>query len=391
MFWFRTVLVVGLLIQTLIVDAGTRAVWVTRWNFKSPEDVAKIMENCKSIGANKILFQVRGNGTVYYPSKIEPWAYGLASDDFSSLGVDPGWDPLRVAIDEAHKRNLELHAWLNIFPGWRGKEKIPSRVNQLWRTKREWFMIDHKGKVFPPPAQFYTFLSPGIRDVQLYLGSIFGELARNYKDLDGIHMDYVRYPAHTETGSFKDFSYDKESKANYRKQYGKFPRYDDPDWQRFKVQQVADSIKTMRDAAKKESPYIQISGTFKADYEKATQETGQDFRMWLEKDLVDWAVPMAYVYSMKDYENLLGDLESKTKPEWKDKLVPGIYTASRKLSKSVMTDQILYNHKNGLGGTVIFSYPALFTNHDSKPTSKAEAIKTLWMEDKLRDILSDAG
>lgn len=388
MFWFRIVLIVGLFIPSLFVDAGTRAVWVTRWNFNSPEDIAKIMENCKSIGTNKVLFQVRGNGTVYYPSKIEPWAAGIAG---GNLGVNPGWDPLRIAIDEAHKRNLELHAWLNIFPGWRGKDPIPSNVNQLWRTKREWFMIDHHGKVMPSPVSFYTFLSPGIRDVQLYLGSIFGELARNYKDLDGIHMDYVRYPAHKETGSFKDFSYDTESKANYRKSYGKFPRFDDPDWQKFKSRQVANSIKTMRDAAKKESPNIQISGTFKANFDIASQQSGQDFRVWFDENLVDWAVPMAYVYSMNDYQELLVQLDGKSKPEWKKYLIPGLYAASSKLSKKVLESQVAYNQKYGYGGSVLFSYPALFPNHNSKPTSKAEAVKNLWIEDKLQDTLIDAG
>ncbi len=67
-----------------------RAIWVTRWDYKSPADIARVMDNCKSAGFNTVLFQVRGAGTVFYPSRIEPWA-----EEFG--GRDPGFDPLGVA------------------------------------------------------------------------------------------------------------------------------------------------------------------------------------------------------------------------------------------------------------------------------------------------------
>ena len=50
-----------------------RAIWVTRWDYKSPADIARIMENCRQTGFNTVLFQVRGHGTACYRSRLEPW------------------------------------------------------------------------------------------------------------------------------------------------------------------------------------------------------------------------------------------------------------------------------------------------------------------------------
>lgn len=388
MIWFRIVFVVGLILQPFMADAGTRAIWVTRWDFQSAGDIKKIMENAKYIGADTVLFQVRGSATVYYPSNIEPWDWGIGGTGFETLGVDPGWDPLRTAIDAAHERGLELHAWMNIFPGWRGLKSVPTQVNQLWRTKREWFMIDHLGKLLRPSDSFYTFLSPGIKDVQNHLGSLFGEIARKYKDLDGVHMDYVRYPAHTEIGGFRDFSYDPETKANYKKQYNKFPKHDDPDWQIFKTRQIANAVKIMRDAAKKENPNIQVSATFVAETEKALTQTGQNINIWMGEKLVDWAVPMAYKRTVNEYQAVLLDLEKHCKPEWKVKMIPGINAAFSKFPVSTLNAQIKYNQDHGYGGSALFAYDALFPRTTHQPNQKTASVKKLWHEDRLQEVLN---
>jgi len=83
------------ILATLLVGCGTtstsgvRAVWVTRWDYETREDVSRIMEDCADAGFDTVLFQVRGNGTAFYDSAIEPWAEELG-------GKHPGFDPLRA-------------------------------------------------------------------------------------------------------------------------------------------------------------------------------------------------------------------------------------------------------------------------------------------------------
>ena len=95
------------------VAAGGARVWVARFHYRYPDDVRTIIRNCADMGVNTVLWQVRGAGTVAYPSRLEPW---LEEFGFTS----PGFDPLALAVEEAHRRGLRIEAWVNILPGWRG-------------------------------------------------------------------------------------------------------------------------------------------------------------------------------------------------------------------------------------------------------------------------------
>ena len=99
-----------------------RAIWVTRWDYRSAGDIRTIIQNCKSLGLNRIYFQVRGRSDAFYRSSHEPWAEELG-------GLDPGFDPLAIAVSEAGKNAMQLHAWANVLAGWKGK--IPLRAKPI--------------------------------------------------------------------------------------------------------------------------------------------------------------------------------------------------------------------------------------------------------------------
>ena len=84
-----------------IIEA--RAIWVTRWDFQTPYDIRRIMHNVAETHFNIVFFQIRGAGSVYYKSQLEPWAWANSPQD--SL-----WDPLETAIRIAHEYGLQLHA-----------------------------------------------------------------------------------------------------------------------------------------------------------------------------------------------------------------------------------------------------------------------------------------
>ncbi|MDA2917362.1 family 10 glycosylhydrolase, partial [Nitrospinae bacterium AH_259_B05_G02_I21] len=163
--------------------AETRALWVTRWDYKSPEDIREIMERVRRAHFNVVLFQVRGNADAFYRSRYEPWGEEIG-------GRDPGFDPLSVAIREAHRRGLELHAYINVVTGWRGP--VPPRsLRHLWRAHRAWFTRDASG--IPQPLNGgYVQLAPGLRAVRDHTVTVVADIARRYP-VDGIHLDYVRY------------------------------------------------------------------------------------------------------------------------------------------------------------------------------------------------------
>ncbi len=83
-----------------------RFLWVTRWDYRTAEDIEQICYNAASARFTDLLFQVRGEGTVFFRSPYEPWAWELSGKGpESGVGIDPGWDPLQVAVREGRRRS----------------------------------------------------------------------------------------------------------------------------------------------------------------------------------------------------------------------------------------------------------------------------------------------
>lgn len=381
--WIRLGCLLTLLCVGSIAECKQRALWVTRWDFKNEADVVQIFENAKKIGTEQVLFQIRGNATVLYPSQIEPWAWELTSNDARSTGRDPGWDPLRVAVREAKKHDMEIHGWINVFPGWRGVENPPPALAHPWATKRAWFMVDHSGAIMQSSKTFYTFLSPGNPEVRAYTAAVFAELARQYPDMDGLHMDYVRYPGNKELGTYRCYSFDKASVDAFKKMYGKNPTPESPEWPEFKCNQITQSIREIREAMRKVHPTMQLSATFVAERKKAHTETGQDALKWLAEDLVDWAVPMAYQRNSPSLQKSLNELEAEFFV-YKNKMIIGLNVDFNNHAEVSRQIQMVFDQ--GWGGEALFAYSSLFPGHKGNP--KATLVQKVWQEDKLRELLS---
>lgn len=168
-----------------------RAVWLTtiggidwpRTYATSPatieqqkRELTQMLDRLKRIRINTVLLQTRIRGTVIYPSNLEPWD-GCVS---GQPGRSPGYDPLRFAIDECHKRGMELHAWVVTLPlgKWNGagcrnmRNKYPKLIRRIGED---------------------GFLNPEQPQTGDVIASVCEEIVRKY-DVDGIHLDYIRYP-----------------------------------------------------------------------------------------------------------------------------------------------------------------------------------------------------
>lgn len=197
-----------------------RGVWVDRWTYSTADDVESIMEGAAAAGFNAVFFQVRGNADAYYRSSWEPWASRLSG----TLGADPGWDPLEVAVSAGHARGLAVHAYINAFPLWAGTTPpAESSPRHALLAHPEWLVADEDGT---PMAlnDSYVWMSPGNPEVRQRLSNVAADIASHY-DVDGIHLDLVRYPG-------AEYSHDAVSEAL-------FPGGDWAEWQR---EQVVDAV-----------------------------------------------------------------------------------------------------------------------------------------------------
>ncbi|MGD2109781.1 MAG: family 10 glycosylhydrolase [Phycisphaerae bacterium] len=281
-----------------------RAIWVTRWDYKSPSDIAVIMENCKAAGFNTVLFQVRGNGTAFYRSKIEPWADELG-------GRDPGFDPLKVACEEAHRRGLGLHAWVNVMPGWRGK-KPPANPRQLYHAHPDWFWHDASGR--REPLGWYNSLNPCYPEVRSYIVAVLREIVTRYP-VDGLHMDYIRFPnewnsAYGPTRRVPDYPRDPRTVELFRRATGHRPSSAPGLWSGWRTEQVNRLVRNVRSMVRKVRPQVALSAAVGASPDEAKREHFQDARRWINEGLLDLVFPMNYTSDTQAF--------TKTLSTWSD-------------------------------------------------------------------------
>ena len=142
---------------------------------RQKRQLTEILDRYAEANINTVLFQARVRATTTYPSALEPWDRCLTGQE----GRAPGYDPLRFAIEECHKRGMEIHAWLATIPcgPWTSLGCRRLRAKGLRLRK-----LDGAG-----------YLDPSDERVAPYLASVCAELTEKY-DIDGIHLDYIRYP-----------------------------------------------------------------------------------------------------------------------------------------------------------------------------------------------------
>lgn len=245
------------------------------------QEFITMLDRDKRIGINAVFVQVRPSGDAFYPSQYDPWSEYLTGRQ--GQPPVPFYDPLKFMIGEAHKRGMELHAWINPYRMVFNTSTSSVAANNITRLHPEWFVTyDHK-KIF----------NPGIPQATQYLVGVVSDIINRY-DVDGIHFDDYFYPYPT-AGHFND-------DAAYR-QYGKGMALDD--WRRSNCDSA---IKAVHDAIIRYKPMIKFGvspfGIYKNKYQDAdgsdTRGTTDyhdlyaDVLLWLKKGWIDYVAPQLY-------------------------------------------------------------------------------------------------
>lgn len=237
-------------------------------------EFCQILDQLKAARINTILLQTRIRGSVIYPSKIEPWDVCLTGQ----FDKDPGYDPLAFAIEETHRRGMELHAWVVTVPGFKIKDAAKMGPKSLLKTHPQ-LLKKHNDSYY---------LDPGLPGSDDYLVSICNEIVGRY-DVDGIHFDYIRYPENAE--GFPD--------GTTYKKYGKNGRK--ADWRRANITRM---VTKAHKAIKALKPWVRLScspvGKFKDTRRfssrgwNAYTAVYQDAQGWLRDGIMDMLCPMMY-------------------------------------------------------------------------------------------------
>ncbi len=344
-----------------------RAIWVVRRIYDSPQQIADLMDRCCDAGFNTVLFQVRGEGTAYYPSKIEPYVY-------ERNGQRPLFDPLEVACREAHRRGLALHAWVNVMPAWKGRQP-PADPRQLYNAHPDWFWYDQKGQR-QPLDDFYVSLNPCLPEVRQYLTGVFREIVERYS-VDGLHMDYIRFPSE-ECPRGSDYPYDAKTIALYRKATGKQPKDDRQRWMNWRIEQVTQLVRDIRFMMNKSASDVILSAACGHDVENARERYFQDGSAWLRGNLVDLVFVMNYTANTMQFRR---QQEVWMKAAGRRPVAPGIGVFQHP-SDAISIEQLKLARQWGRG-FAIFSSSALLSDAP-RTRQRLEALRPLIAQGRTR-------
>ncbi len=270
-----------------------RAVWLTTFSNidwpqrnASPEEQQKslihILDEVKSIGFNTIFFQVRSQCDAMYNSTIEPWSADLTGKQ----GTPPvaAWDPLNFAVIEAHKRGLELHAWINPYRAVANINALPYfSPNHIANKKPEWLLSSGTLRT----------LNPGIPEVRKYILKVISDIVARY-DIDGIHFDDYFYPegSFNDNGTFLKYPAGFENKSDWRRNNVnlliadcKEIIYSIKPWVKFGVSPTGIYLNS-------KDPLIGTPTSGKQHF----SELYCDSRLWIKMHWIDYLLPQVYWY-----------------------------------------------------------------------------------------------
>jgi uncharacterized lipoprotein YddW (UPF0748 family) len=258
--------------------------WPTKTTLTADQQRAEltdIMARAAQAGINAIIFQVRPAGDAVYQSSIEPWAAMLTG----SQGKDPGYDPLAFAIQEAHARGLELHAWINPFRAGNTADTAKLASSHLFRTRRDLIRVYASN----------IWMDPGEPDAVEHSMRVITDIVRRY-DIDGIHADDYFYPYVVNDNAGQPIPFPDD--ATYAK-YGAGVARDD--WRRANIDRFVERM--YRDVhAIKPAVKVGISpfGIWRPGNPPGVQGLDAyatiyaDSRKWLQQGWVDYLAPQLY-------------------------------------------------------------------------------------------------
>jgi uncharacterized lipoprotein YddW (UPF0748 family) len=336
-----------------------RGLFVNRFEYGyNTNSIDAIMQNASDLGITDVMFQVRGRGDAFYDSNFEPRANGL-----------PGsFDPLQTAIDAAHTRGLKLHAWLNTTTLWNINTPPPAG-HMLYNTNPS-FRITGTGNDLEPQDGWsgtsYSSVNPVLPEVHTHINNVVDDIATNYS-VDGVHLDYIRY---IPGNSFDRLPHDQLSHDlffNATGLNGASPS-NATAYRNYMKQRITDlvsSVKTTVDTAEVSSGRtMELTASVWRDPDIGENDYYQDYRSWLEQDLLDIAMPMIYLNSSNDYlfePNLLNSLNITSNSRVAPTLGVYLHTAGGG-GVELTTSQLQRAYNLGSDGASLYGYGAMFTD-----------------------------
>ena len=342
------------------IDRELRGLWVaTVANIDWPSkpgltadqqraELVTLLDRASATGLNTIIFHVRPNADAVYRSSLEPWASMLSG----TQGTDPGWDPLAFAIDESHRRGMELHAWINPFRAGSVGDSTRVAANHVSRERPE-LVRAYGPQLWMDPGE------PAVHDRSM---RVILDIVNRY-DVDGVHLDDYFYPYPLSDSARRPLVF--PDTATYAR-YGGGATLSE--WRRANVNRFIERLYREVHAAK---PAVRVGispfGIWRPGNPApvtgldAYEAISADSRRWLQSGWVDYLVPQLYWRidpPQQSFTALLNWWLSQNtlgRHVWPGLATYRVYSATNPYPVSEIANQVAAIRARGASGMVFFN------------------------------------
>lgn len=355
-----------------------RGLWVTRSWMTTPAKVAQVVSDASRHGLTALFVQVRGRGDAFYAGGPDPRAILLA-------GQPPGYDPLDDLVARARSAGLQVHAWLNVNLV-AGSTDLPASRQHVLHQHPEWLMVPRAlastlGRVDPRHPRYVStlaawslrnvsrveglFTSPIPEGAQAYAVSVVAHLSSRYA-LDGLHLDYIRYPS-------PDFDYSTAALQAFRasivadltpaelaaldgraeRQPLVFAEYFPTRWLAFRKARLTELVTRLAGSARAARPGIVLTAAVLPDVDDALRHKLQDWPGWLRDGVIQAVCPMMYSSSATTFVRQL----TRLRPQPHGTVWPGI--GAYKLTPDETARRVGAARDLGFSGLLFYSYDSM--------------------------------
>jgi uncharacterized lipoprotein YddW (UPF0748 family) len=365
-----------------VATGGTeevRALWVTRGSLVSAEQITRLVRDARDAGFNTLLVQVRGRGDAWFTQGLEPRPEALAN-------TPADFDPLAQTLTQAHAAGLRVHAWINVNL-ISSAVVLPRDRAHLVHAHPEWLMVPRAlgrelAKVNPRSPAYVNRLaawarahdstveglysSPILPDAARHVEGIVDDLAKRYA-IDGLHMDYLRYPtaefdySASALGAFRasviaDLTDLERARLDARQAREPLVYADTypKRWADYRRARLSDLVARVRTTLKKQRPQALLSAAVKPDPREAANDRMQDWQDWAARGLLDAICPMAYTDNVTRFSRTVTGATRSAAPQ---PLWAGI--GAYRLDSAQTIAHIKAARAAGARGIALFSYDSV--------------------------------
>jgi uncharacterized lipoprotein YddW (UPF0748 family) len=292
--------------------APRRGMWVlsegSQRVLEHPERIDGLIADAGALGVTDLFVQVYRGGRAWFESELAD------ATPYRELRAATGEDTLAHLIQAAHAAGLRVHAWVNVMSlaGNRNAPVLEALPDAVAVDRQGRSLLDYPKLDVPPPDRRYyrmgtpaVWLDPGAPGLDERLAATFAELLVRHPDLDGLQLDYIRYPdvlpfsPGSRFGVGLDFGYGAATRKRFREETGLMAPFRDSlananRWDAWRRDQVTNAVRLIGAAAHAVAPKLELSAAVWTWTDRAYLSLGQDWRRWLEDDLLGFVVAMAY-------------------------------------------------------------------------------------------------